>query len=47
MKLKYKIDDMIKIIVFHDYKHLKKIGLDRSNMKKIEKALKNGKWRIV
>ncbi|MFQ5974761.1 MAG: hypothetical protein ACE5J5_00395 [Candidatus Hydrothermarchaeales archaeon] len=47
MRIKYKIDDMIKVIVFHDYKHLQKIGLDRQKMKQIENALKKGKWRIV
>ncbi|MFQ5887542.1 MAG: hypothetical protein ACE5HY_02465 [Candidatus Hydrothermarchaeales archaeon] len=47
MKMKYKIDDLIRVIVFHDSKHLQKIGLDPQNLKQIEKALKNGKWKIV
>lgn len=47
MKMKYKIDDIIKVIVFHDYKHLKKIGLDSQKMKQIEMALKKGNWKII
>lgn len=48
MKLRLKVEDLITMLVFgYSEDVARKYGLDRSSIRKLEKALKKGEWRPV
>ncbi len=48
VKIKCKVDDIIKIIMYQDSrnKYIEKVGMGPQKMELIDQALKNGDWKV-
>jgi len=47
MKIKFRVDELISILVKSEESLIKKYGLDSKKLEEIQESLKSGKWRFI
>ncbi|GEM_PF-2158536 len=47
MKLRFRVDELISILVKSEEQLMKKYNLDSAKLKKLQKSLQEGNWRLI
>jgi len=47
MKVKFRVDELISILVKSEDSLIKKYGLDSKKLEKLQKSLEKGDWKFV
>ncbi len=47
MKIKFRVDELISILVKSEESLIKKYGLDSKKIEDIQNALRQGKWKLI
>ncbi len=47
MKLRLRVDELVSILVKSEESLLKKYDLDAAKLKKLQKSLQEGNWRLI